>query len=317
MLIACDNIDKLLCVEMRRPGLPRGFKWPLYEIARSRLSEPMVLAAARLLDRPPATVGIVTGAAVPKHMPKGENDGPFGAVALAQALNAIGHCSTVYTDAECAPAIVALLARYEFDTPVITVARKDDAEQEGIAEACDILVAIERLGGNINGNIHGVTGVSRDGERANFDHLFAHAQRLGKATIGIGDGGNEIGFGNIHAELSENWTQYAAKDKTPCGGGIFTVVETDVLVVASTSNLGAYAVIGALAMLRKDATLCHDPDEEVALHYIGVGLGLIDGGSGLNIPWCDGIPAESNAAVVRLIQNIVEITLLEKRERPF
>ena len=103
MLIACDNIDKLLCVEMRRPGLPRGFKWPLYEIARGRLSEPMVLAAARLLDRPPAAIGIVTGAAVPKHMPKGENDGPFGAVALARALNAIGHRSTVYTDAECAP----------------------------------------------------------------------------------------------------------------------------------------------------------------------------------------------------------------------
>jgi hypothetical protein len=95
------------------------------------------------------------------------------------------------------------------------------------------------------------------------------------------------------------------------------VVETDVLVVASTSNLGAYAVMGALAILRKDSTLCHSPDEEMALHYIGVGLGLIDGGSGLNIPSCDGIPAESNAAVVRLIQNIVELTLSEKRERSF
>ena len=317
MIIACDNIDKLLCVEMRRPGLPRGFKWPLYEIARSRLSEPMVLAAARLLDRQPASVGIITGAAVPKHMPKGENDGPFGAVALARALNRIGHRTIVYTDPECAPAIVDLIARYEFEIPVISVARKDKAEQEEIADKCDILVAIERLGGNINGNLHGVTGVSRDGERANFDHLFSYARHLGKTTIGIGDGGNEIGFGNIYAELSENWTQYAAKDKTPCGGGIFTVVETDILVVASTSNLGAYAVMGALAILKKDASLCHDPQEELALHYIGVGLGLIDGGSGLNIPSCDGIPAESNAAVVRLIQNIVELTLSEKRERIF
>ncbi len=32
MLIAADNIDKLLAVEMRRRGIPRGFKWRIFEI---------------------------------------------------------------------------------------------------------------------------------------------------------------------------------------------------------------------------------------------------------------------------------------------
>ena len=28
---ACDNIDRLVCVEMRRKGLPVGFKTVLYD----------------------------------------------------------------------------------------------------------------------------------------------------------------------------------------------------------------------------------------------------------------------------------------------
>ena len=34
MIIAADNIDRLLAVEMRRRGIPRGFKWRIFEIAR-------------------------------------------------------------------------------------------------------------------------------------------------------------------------------------------------------------------------------------------------------------------------------------------
>ena len=42
---------------------------------------------------------------------------------------------------------------------------------------------------------------------------------------------------------------------------------------------------------------------------------LADGG-GL-IPACDGIPADANAALVRLMQNIVEQTLAPPRVRTF
>ena len=51
MEIACDNIDKLINIEMRRTGLPRGKKWVLWEVARELSREPLVLAAARLLNR--------------------------------------------------------------------------------------------------------------------------------------------------------------------------------------------------------------------------------------------------------------------------
>lgn len=317
MELACDNIDKVQCVEMRRRGLPRGLKWRLYEIARAADAEPLVLAAARRLAGPPARVGILTGAAVPDHMPKGENDGPFGAVVLARALTRIGHRVEIFTDPEPAPAIEALAAYLELDVAVETFALGSTAQQEAAAERIDALVTIERLGGNRNGHLHGISGVVRDAFRVNFDAMVAAANRLGKTTVGIGDGGNEIGFGKIYDRLVAEMPDLHNAAKTPCGGGVFSVVPTGTLVVASTSNLGAYGVCAALAILRNDLSLCHTPDDEVAIHYVGVGLGMSDGGTGAVIPDCDGIPAATNAAVVRVMQTIVELELAEPRARHF
>ena len=43
MEIAADNIDKLINIEMRRTGLPRGKKWVLWEVAREISSGVRVL----------------------------------------------------------------------------------------------------------------------------------------------------------------------------------------------------------------------------------------------------------------------------------
>lgn len=317
MELVCDAIDKLQCTEMRRRGLPRGHKWKLYELARATESESLVLAAARKLAGAPMHVGILTGAAVPDHMPKGENDGPFGAVVLAKSLVKAGHTVTIITDPDPAPATQGLLDYFGLDVPIQVFELGDSAGQEAFASKIDALVTIERLGGNKNGHLHGISGVSRDAFRANFDALVNTANSLGKITIGIGDGGNEIGFGKIYDALIETMPELNNEEKTPCGGGIFSIVPTDTLVIGSTSNLGAYGVCAALAMLKKDAELCHTPEDEVALHYIGVGLGMSDGGTGDIIPDCDGIPAETNAAVVRMMQTMVEMELAPPRPRKF
>lgn len=317
MEIACDNIDKLINIEMRRKGLPRGKKWVLWEIAREVSSEPLVLAAARMLTRAPCRIAIVTGAAVPNHMPVGENDGPFGAVVLAGALTKIGHTVTIYTDPDALPPIAMLAERAGLKIDVLPLKLGDTKQQEGIAASHDLFIAIERLGGNRNGEIYGVTGVSRSSHRANVDTIFKTATKLGKPTLGIGDGGNEIGFGKVHAELEKRLPEHTMAAKTPCGGGVFSVVPTDILAVGTSSNIGAYGVVAAIALLKGDASLCHTPEEEFALHHVGVGLGLVDGGGGDRIPWCDGIPADANAALVRLMQNIVERTLDTPRVRTF
>ncbi|MDQ6829473.1 MAG: DUF4392 domain-containing protein, partial [Gemmatimonadota bacterium] len=193
----------------------------------------------------------------------------------------------------------------------------DNAQQEMLAQASDILVAIERLGGNPNGHLYGMTANARDALRCNVDKLFRTHARLGRISLGIGDGGNEIGFGRIRATLASRLPQINQADKTACGGGVFSVVPTTRLLVASTSNLGAYAVCATLALLRRDLALCHAPEEEFALHHIGIGLGLVDGGGGGAIAACDGIPADANAAIVLLMRTIVERALLPPRPRPF
>jgi len=315
--IAAENIDRLITVEIRRAGIVRGFKSALYDIVRAGGPTPLVLAAARMLDRPAARIGIVTGAAVPEHMPVGENDGPFGSVVLAGALERIGHRVTIFTDPECVRPIEALCQRAHLAATLAALRNSDTAQQEQAAEQMDVLVAVERLGGNVNGILYGMTGISRDPFRCNVDHMFRTHLALGKDSLGIGDGGNEVGFGAYRAALAKGLPQINQADGTPCRGGVFSAVPTTSTVVASTSNLGAYGVCAALALLRRDLAICHTPDQEEALHHVGVGLGLADGGGGGTIAACDGIPAAANAAIVLLLRTIAERALLPPRTRGF
>jgi hypothetical protein len=317
MLFACENIDRLQCMELQGRALPRGLKAALYDLARAVHDEPLVLAAARLLNEGPRHIGIVTGAAVPKHMPVGENDGPLGATVLANALMRLGHWVSIYTDPPAAGPLRALVARLEIDVPIVELELNDKAQQEAIAADIDVLVAIERLGGNPNGIVYGATGVSRADFRCNVDHLFRTATGLGKPTLSIADGGNEIGFGKIYDALCARIPEYKLESVTPCGGGVYSVVPTDVLVVATSSNIGAYGVVAALALLREDLSICHTPEEEAALEYIGVGLQLTDGGSGKRIAAVDGVPLADNAALVHLMRSSVQRALQDTSDRGF
>ncbi len=317
MLIAADNIDKLLAVEMRRRGIPRGFKWRIFEIARSRQGEPLCLAAARPLVGTPMRIALVTGACVPERMPCGESDGPYGSVILARALVRIGHAVTIYTDLETAPPIEFLVDYLGAEVAVEAVRRSDDGANSRIAEVSDGFIAVERLGRNVNGKLYSMNGFPLSEHRYAFDDCVDLMRAAGKPAISITDGGNEIGYGVIREALIEALPGLNLADKTACGGGIVSATECDVLVVANSSNLGAYGVVAGLALLSGEATLCHRPAEELALHHVGVGLGLIDGGGGGAVAACDGIPAEASAAVVHLVQNIVERALEEPRERPF
>jgi hypothetical protein len=302
---------------MRAHTLPRGAKWPMYLMAREQAGMPLVYAAAREFDRPPAQVLLVSGAAVPGHMPVGENDGPIGTVVLTRALQAMGHRVRILTDPVAAAPFRGLLRAVQADAEVLEIGLDDLPMQERLADENDILCAIERLGGNASGIIYGATGVSRASFRANLDHLFNTARAKGKRTIGIGDGGNEIGFGNLHPQLSEVLSAHTYKQATPCGHGVYSVVKTDVLLVANSSNMGANAVTAGLALLRRDLSLCHTAEQELALAHVGVGLGLIDGGSGQLRAWCDGIPPAANAAVVEVLRTIVSQALAPKETRPF
>jgi hypothetical protein len=61
-----------------------------------------------------------------------------------------------------------------------------------------------------------------------------------KLVIGIGDGGNEAGMGNMHHEISQHITN---------GPKIASTTRSDYPIVCSVSNWGGYALSLSLAFL--------------------------------------------------------------------
>jgi hypothetical protein len=109
-------------------------------------------------------------------------------------------------------------------------------------------------------------------------------------TIGIGDGGNEIGMGKIP------W--HVIRRNIPNGGLIACRVPTDHLIVAGVSNWGAYGLAAGVSVLR-GAKLPHelfDAERERELLRIMVEQGpLVDGVSAKPRVSVDGLPFERYA----------------------
>lgn len=75
--------------------------------------------------------------------------------------------------------------------------------------------------------------------------LFCHfsAYKSGKiTTVGIGDGGNEIGMGKVHQQVIKHIQN---------GRNIASTVATDHLVTAGVSNWGGSALVAALRVLNR------------------------------------------------------------------
>lgn len=118
-------------------------------------------------------------------------------------------------------------------------------------------------------------------------------------TIGIGDGGNEIGMGKIPWRVIRN--------NVPNGGRIACRVPTDYLLVAGISNWGAYALAAGVRLLRVapwDRDL-FDPEVERRILQAMVERGpLVDGVTGQQAVSVDGLPFEQ---YVRPLVQIGEI----------
>jgi hypothetical protein len=125
--------------------------------------------------------------------------------------------------------------------------------------------------------------------------LFEQAPKLSPrvTTIGIGDGGNEIGMGKVPWDT--------IRRNISNGGLIACRVPTDHLIVAGVSNWGAYALAAGVRLLRgapHDPSL-FDPERERALLQIMVERGpLVDGRTGRQEATVDALPFDRYAKVL-------------------
>lgn len=282
-------------------------------------------AVRSLVDRG-GDVAIVTGFAIP--MPDGpvaETDGPPGAVMLADALAALGRQVTLVTDEICEPVICEAAESAGLKRVTVEACPLDaDAAKEWLNEfrsrhpALAHLIAIERVGPahsaqtlvrqQRNGaapvaefaervppshfeRCHNMRGEVIDGITAPLFRLFepspASDGRL--LTIGIGDGGNEIGMGAIP------WEEIASRLGGEQAARIPCATSTTWTILCGVSNWGAMALVAGIAACVGRPQLALDWSEErqrALLDDVVRNAGAVDGAARRRRATVDGLADE-------------------------
>jgi hypothetical protein len=229
-------IDRIETLIHRDVG--RGME-AVFQATRGSLSTAASALAASTAPR----IGLITGFFVPgANPPAAETDGPAGAALMARGFAQSDLLCRLATDTVCRSACRAALdAAGAGAVPIDTVAPGETVEavvdlwrRHGI----DWVIAIERCGPAADGLFRNMRGADISAHAARLDRLFSAGPWH---TIGIGDGGNELGMGRVPV------ARYV-----PLGETIGCVVPADFLIAAGVSHWGAYALLAALAVLRPD-----------------------------------------------------------------
>jgi hypothetical protein len=168
------------------------------------------------------------------------------------------------------------------------------------------VIATERLGAGANGIVHSATALPLTGPNAKFEGCIDIGEVVNEAnkrkifSVGIGDHGNELGFGTIYDTVVKTM---------PKGNQMATVVKTDIVVPAMMSNWGCYGIEACLAYLLKKPQLIHSPEMEKRIVQA-----CLDAG-GLEAMYCtteflvDGLDGETSMACMQFLSNIVRKNL--------
>jgi hypothetical protein len=224
--------------------------------------------AARLLIDARAPVLIATGFPVGETF---ETDGPVGAIALYRVLDALGRSPAFV----CEPPLSRVLAAgHRTHAVALAEPARSEAQMESLLARLKpgALLAIERPGRAADGRHYNMRGRDIGHSVVCLDYLF---DRRVCPTIAVGDGGNEIGMGNVLPALSGLPIRPSA---TMC----------DELVIATVSNWGAYGIIAEICRATgQDLFAAFDP-AEIFAHLVD--RGAVDGLTGKAEASEDGFP---------------------------
>lgn len=253
------------------------------QLARAALPPDYYLRAARQLRDSHGVVIIGTGFPVTDTF---ETDGPVGAIALYNALQALGAEPVI----ACGPPLSDAIAA---DYRVLHLRARDlaSAQEEAAAQLHRLqpaaVISIERPGLAEDGRYYNMRGEDITERCAFFDPFLTLASC---PTIAIGDGGNEIGMGNIGAAIATLDIRAA-------------VTRCDELLVADVSNWGAYGLIALLAKW-SGRDLLADISPLDILDYLSA-RGSVDGVTRKNTLTEDGLAASEG---IRMIQELRILT---------
>jgi D-glutamate cyclase len=271
-------------------------------------------ACGGIAETPNAGLCIVTGFYIADaDPPAGETDGPLGALYLARALTPLGFRVALQTDFFCKKALQVGLEACSLDGPVTVLTlppaqhpwdafleldwRREVVRRAGLTH----LIALERVGPSYGGPCYSMRGVDVTAAMSPAHRVFEDAAQPPRiTTIGVGDGGNEIGMGKVPRDVIAR--------NIPNGGLIACRVPTDYLIVCGVSNWGAYALAAGVALARgaRLGPSLFDEDRERELLRVMVEKGpLVDGVTGKPTVSVDGLPFEEYVKPLRRIKDLL------------
>jgi hypothetical protein len=261
---------------------------------RSHLPTNYCEEAARLLVSQQGTVFITTGFYILKAQ-AAETDGPPGAIAVGRALERLGRRVVYVTDEPAAGMMRALTGS---DRVLLFPTVDSDKSQHHASQLIrdyqpSLLIAIERCGRTKDGTYLNMADREVTAFTAKIDALFESPI----PSIGIGDGGNEIGMGNL-ADVIPKCPRLPA---LPC------VTRATHLVIASVANWGAYGLLAALSRMLKRNLLPSVEEQRTIVEELA-SLGAVDGTTGSRGATVDGHSLEINSNVLSDLHQLVSKT---------
>jgi len=275
---------------------------------QAALNEPVPLSfhiAQQLRQLKRRTAALFTGFCHTELLPHGENDGPLGTLALARSLDRCGLIPTIWVDPQLLDNVRWLQAELGIDLPIHAI---DLEVLEAATVPPAVAIAIEKPGQNSQGVMHTFDGLAIEGGSVAIDSFFSNCLATETVTLGIGDRGNEIGFGRLR-ETVAHLLPSSTSCQCGCGGGVIASTSTQLFLPAAVSNWGAYGIAAALAILEGNEALLHLPSEEERLLQVAAVRGCVDGVMRRGVFGVDGLSGETSVSIVRQLQRIVQQAL--------
>lgn len=259
---------------------------------RSHLPSNFCENAARLILENKGTVFITTGFYI-LNCGVPETDGPPGAMAIYKALEKLGCNVYIVTDEFSAPLMQGLIddKNKVLIFPIIDFPTSERyARQLLDKHKPSLLISVERCGVTKYSRYLNMRGKDISNFNAKIDYLF----EMHDKSIGIGDGGNEIGMGN----LAEVIPTIQGLPGEPC------ITEVKSLIIASVSNWGGYGLVAAVSILA-EKNLLLSIDEDRAIIERTADLGAVDGMKEKQIAGVDGFSLDENSQILSQLHLIL------------
>jgi hypothetical protein len=283
---------------------------PLADVLRGNLLK----AAQSIVDHPLPHIAIITGFYVPKGTPPAaETDGPIGTAHLAAGLSKWGVPVRIVSDSLCMTAVKAAvratgeLKNIQFDEFPMGPDVNNDIVTDAILKkwiAADPpvshVVSIERVGPGKDNIPRNMRGENIEEHTAPLHTLFSNSGN--RTTIGIGDGGNELGMGALPPGL----ISAALKN----GDRIAPTASCDYLIICGVSNWGGIGLLAALSVLRPDIKgligdgLTREKDYHILKTMVAEGP-AVDGVTLRQAMTVDGLEWEYHAKVLEKIVEVI------------